>query len=57
MSVIERLLEPGSIELPDCRCGKEMAIDRIDLVPNSDTRIRVYQCQYCRSELRLTVWE
>ena len=56
MSVFERLLKPDSAELPDCRCGKEMAIDRIELIPDSDARIRIYQCQYCHSELRLTVW-
>jgi hypothetical protein len=56
MSVFERLLEPESTELPLCRCGKEMAIDRIELTPDPDTRIRIYQCQHCRSELRLTVW-
>ena len=56
MSVFERLLEPDSTELPDCQCGKEMAIDRIELIANSDAQIRIYQCQYCRSEMRLTVW-
>ena len=57
MSSIERLLEPGSTELPDCRCDREMAIDQIELVPDSEARVRIYQCQYCGSELRLTVWE
>ena len=45
MSVFERLLEPDSTELPDWRCGKEMASDRIELIPDSDARIRIYQCR------------
>jgi len=57
MSSIERLLKPGSTELPDCRCGREMAIDQIELVPESEARVRIYKCQHCGSELRLTVWE
>jgi hypothetical protein len=57
MSVLERLLKPDSTELPDCRCGKKMAIDRIELIPDSDARVRFYQCLYCGSEMRLTVWE
>ena len=56
MSVFERLLEPDSTELPDCRCGREMAIDRIELIPDSEAQIRIYQCQYCHHEMRLTVW-
>ena len=56
MSVFERLLEPDSTELPDCRCGKEMAIDQIEIIPDSDARIRIYRCEYCHGELRLTVW-
>ena len=57
MSVIERLLSPDSTELPDCRCGTEMA-----LMPSEasrvavDVQIRVYKCPACGHELRLTVW-
>ena len=40
MSSIERLLEPGNTELPDCRCGREMAIDQIELVPDSEAHVR-----------------
>ena len=53
MSVFERLLKPDSIELPACRCGRELEIDRIELVPDSDERVRIYQCQSCGTELRL----
>ena len=34
-----------------------MAIDQIELVPDSEAHVRIYQCQHCGSELRLTVWE
>ena len=54
MSVFERLLKSDNTELPDCRCGRQMEIDRIELVPDSEARLRIYQCQYCGSELRLT---
>ena len=30
MSAYERLLAPGSTELPECRCGKEMQLTRIE---------------------------
>ena len=53
MSVFERLLKFESIELPACRCGRELDIDRIELVPGSDGRVRIYQCQSCGTELRL----
>ena len=53
MSVFERLLKSESTELPACQCGGKMEIERIELIPDSDARVRIYQCQYCRSELRL----
>jgi hypothetical protein len=55
MSVFERLLEPGNTELPSCLCGSDMhdaALER----PAVDTHIRVYRCDACGHELRLTVW-
>ena len=40
---LERLLVPGSTELPACRCGEEMHIDHTDPLPErADTHIRVY---------------
>jgi hypothetical protein len=57
MSAIERLLVPGSNELPECRCGKEMQIASVDPLPNgSDAHIRIYRCASCDHEMRLTVW-
>ena len=53
MSVFERLLKSESTELPACQCGGKMEIERIELILNSDARVRIYQCQYCGSELRL----
>lgn len=57
MSDLERLLVPGCIDMPTCRCGQEMHIDRADPVfGQADTHIRVYKCLACGHELRLTVW-
>ena len=53
MSVFERLLKSESTELPACQCGGKMEIERIELIPDSAARVRIYQCQYCHSELRL----
>ena len=57
MSSIERVLVPGSRELPDCRCGSEMRLltcDRSNDRPQAETRI--YTCTQCQRELRLMVW-
>ena len=56
MSKFERLLEAGSTELPDCRCGAEMKLRAIVPVASGDTEIRIFRCLDCRHELRLTVW-
>ena len=57
MSAFERLLVPGCIELPACRCGKEMQIASLDQLPGrSDAYVRVYNCPACHHERRLTVW-
>ena len=57
MSVFERLLVPGSTELPDCRCGQEMRVAGfVPLPERPDTHIRVYKCGSCDHELRLTIW-
>jgi hypothetical protein len=54
MSAFERLLVPGSTELPECRCGKEMQIASIDRLPErNDAHIRVYNCPACHHEMRL----
>jgi hypothetical protein len=54
---IEDLLEPGSTELPDCRCGKQMKVFSYDPLPDRrDVTIRVYKCPSCQHEMRLTVW-
>jgi hypothetical protein len=57
MSSFERLLAPGSTELPECRCGDEMQLERTDELPDStDAQIRIYKCASCSHEMRLTVW-
>jgi hypothetical protein len=57
LSAFERLLVPGSAELPICRCGKEMQIASLDPLPErSDVHIRIYNCRTCHHEMRLTVW-
>ena len=57
MSSIERLLVPGSTELPGCHCGDEMRIASLDPVAETtDAHIRIYKCPSCAREMRLTVW-
>ena len=57
MSAFERLLVPGSTELPACHCGDEMRIASLDSVPeSSDAQIRIYKCPSSAREMRLTVW-
>ena len=56
MSKFERLLEPGSTELPDCRCAAEMNLMAMVPVPGGDTEIRIFRCPDCSHELRLTTW-
>jgi hypothetical protein len=57
MSLFERLLVPGSTELPEYRCGKEMKVALTERVPDqTDADIRIYNCLACGHEMRLTVW-
>jgi hypothetical protein len=57
MSAIERLLVPGSTDLPECHCGDEMRIAILVPIPeSSDAQIRIYKCPSCAREMRLTVW-
>jgi len=54
MSKFERLLEAGSTELPDCRCGAEMNLVAVVVpVSDGDTEIRIFRCPKCSHELRL----
>jgi hypothetical protein len=53
--MLERLLEPGSTELPDCVCGTQMRLEKTQAAQD-DTEIRIFQCPRCQRELRLTVW-
>jgi hypothetical protein len=56
-SSYERLLAPGSTELPECRCRKEMQLTRIEELPEgTDAQIRIYNCPACHHGMRLTVW-
>jgi hypothetical protein len=55
--MFERLLEPGCTESPWCQCGGEMRVSAIEMLPEgSDAAVRVYRCDECRREMRLTVW-
>lgn len=57
MAKFERLLVPGSTELPDCQCGAEMRLAQTTRTDQSlDAEVRVYHCDACGHELRLTVW-
>jgi hypothetical protein len=51
------LLEPGCTESPACQCGGEMNVAASEMLPEgSDAAVRVYQCDECQREMRLTVW-
>ena len=55
--MFERLLEPGCTESPACQCGGEMRIATIEILPQgSDAAVRIYRCDDCEREMRLTVW-
>jgi len=56
MSRLERVLVAGSTDLPDCRCSAEMRLIAVVPVPGDDSEVRVFQCEACHHELRLTVW-
>jgi len=54
--MIERLLEPGSTELPACQCGREMTLARLEAKAD-DTRLKIFECSACGREMRLMVWD
>jgi len=57
MADLKGLPEPCCTEMPICRCGEEMAMQRAYSVPRkTDTHVRVYKCVTCDHEMRLTVW-
>jgi hypothetical protein len=56
MSKFERMLESGSTELPDCRCGAEMQLMAVLPLPGGDSEVRIFRCPDCSHELRLTMW-
>jgi hypothetical protein len=55
MSKFERLLVPGSTELPECRCGSEMEVIK-SVAIGPDGKLRTYRCPQCEHGLRLTTW-
>jgi hypothetical protein len=57
MSKFERLLMPGSTEMPECQCGAEMHLARSNRSGEMPgTEVRIYECSACGHELRLMVW-
>jgi len=57
MSQFERLLAPSCTESTTCQCGEEMNVATIEMLPEgSDAAVRVYRCNRCHREMRLTVW-
>jgi hypothetical protein len=55
VDMFERLLEPGSTAVPDCRCGSEMKLAKTE-PRTSDTLIKFFVCKACSSEMRFMVW-
>ena len=56
MSSFEKLLAPGSTELPDCRCGAEMHLFAAKPC-GEETEIRIFRCEICHHEFQLMVWK
>ena len=57
MSSLERVLAPGSEDLPDCICGREMILVRREKADDQkNVETRTYHCTPCGRELRLMVW-
>jgi len=56
MSYLERALETDCIELPQCGCGRQMRLSRIEPVPDYNKACTLYRCLNCQQEIRLTVW-
>jgi hypothetical protein len=54
MPALEDLLVPGSIEVPDCRCGAEMHL--FGRKPCRETEVRIFKCSSCDHEFQLMVW-
>jgi hypothetical protein len=52
----EKLLEPGSTDLPDCRCGEMMSLTTTAATANPVAEVKVFRCDQCHHELRLMVW-
>jgi len=52
VSKLERVLAPGSTELPDCRCGGEMVLVQCEpLDADQGTERRFYRCPRCSLNL------
>jgi hypothetical protein len=54
-NMLEPLLEPESVNVPDCRCGIPMIFERMQKI-NEDMKIEVFHCRDCGHEMRLTLW-
>jgi len=53
--MFERLLEPGSMEVPSCQCGQEMHMAELK-AKTADALVKVFRCEACNREMRLMVW-
>jgi len=56
MSKLDRVLVPGSTEVPNCRCGTEMHLIAGVPVEGGESEVRIFRCRACSHELRLTIW-
>jgi hypothetical protein len=57
MRVFEHLPAAKKEPRPDCRCGKKMTATASGPPGNTDAHVRIYKCEGCGHEFRLTVWE
>jgi len=56
MSKLDRVLVPGSTEVPNCRCGTEMHLIAGVPVEGGESEVRIFRYRACSHELRLTIW-
>jgi hypothetical protein len=53
---LDRVLVPGSTDVPNCRCSTEMRLIAVVPVQGDESEIRIFRCRDCGHELRLTIW-
>lgn len=53
--MFERLLEPKSLQAPQCFCGREMRYVKFEQ-KSADAAVKHFSCDSCTREMFLMVW-